>query len=105
MNFEWLRVGPFFEESELFGMVLGRKPKTSKVPVVSILRCELEDFQLSMEEAHIANGRVVIRDSTLRDSSLRIELAESRHPSLLVRCIDEVDSVVDIPVEPEVWAH
>ena len=105
MDFESLRVGPFFEESEWPAMLLGKKPKPSKVPVVSILRCELEDFRLDMTDANIAHGRVVIRESTLRDSSLRIELAESRHPSLLVRRVNAVDSEVDIPVDPTVWAH
>jgi hypothetical protein len=42
---------------------------------------------------------------TLRNSSLRIELWKSRHPSLFVRGLDAVDSVVDIPVEPEIWAR
>ena len=112
MDFDSVRVGPFgpfFDDyewvAEWVDLLLGRKPKSPKVPVISILRCELEDFRLVVEDAFIANGRLVIRDSTLRDSSLRVDLAASLHPSLLVRCLDAVDSVVDIPVEPDVWAH
>lgn len=60
--------------------------------------CEMVDSKLELDDVYLVErGRAVVTDLTLRGGRLRIRPAEVRHPSLVVRRIDNNGGEVEVP--------
>jgi uncharacterized protein YjbI with pentapeptide repeats len=102
VDFTWATIGPSIARPPLGDLLRGRGTRT-RIPLLAFMNCELAGCRMTMDDAAMANGKVVITDLTVRRGELRIRPAEIRHPSLLVRRIDAHPSTIDIPVPERIW--
>lgn len=102
VTFLYSEFGPLYDHRSWYDVLLGRGEDPGRGSF-SFVGCEMVDSSLLLDEVFLERGQVVVTDLTLRGGKLRIQPAEMRHPSLIVRRIDAQNAEVAVPVPERFW--